>query len=53
MNTHSTILQVSPSIGNVSAEYNVPDNAVAIITLAHGAGAGMHHPFMTACCFFG
>ena len=47
MTTHSLTLQVSPSIGTVSAEYTVPENAVAIMTLAHGAGAGMHHPFMT------
>lgn len=48
MTTHPLTLQVSPSIGTVSAQYNVPDNATAIMTLAHGAGAGMHHPFMTS-----
>jgi predicted alpha/beta-hydrolase family hydrolase len=48
VNTQSLLLQVSSSIGTVSAEYIIPENAVAIVTLAHGAGAGMHHPFMTA-----
>jgi uncharacterized protein len=48
VNTQSLTLQVSPSIGTVSAEYVVPENATAIMTLAHGAGAGMNHVFMTA-----
>ena len=42
------MLDVSPSAGQVSAEYTVPDNATHIITLAHGAGAGMNHSFMVA-----
>ena len=41
-------LEVSESIGAVSAELIAPDSLQAIITLAHGAGAGMNHPFMTA-----
>ena len=41
-------LTISPSIGDVSAEYIVPDNAKSMITLAHGAGAGMNHSFMIA-----
>jgi predicted alpha/beta-hydrolase family hydrolase len=41
-------LHISPTIGSVSAEYIVPENATAIMTLAHGAGAGMNHVFMTA-----
>ena len=40
------MLQVSPEIGNVSAEYILPENCSCIITLAHGAGAGMNHLFM-------
>jgi predicted alpha/beta-hydrolase family hydrolase len=39
-------LKVSPVIGNVSAEYVVPGKPSCIMTLAHGAGAGMHHVFM-------
>jgi predicted alpha/beta-hydrolase family hydrolase len=39
-------LEISPAIGNVSAEYIAPEKAKCIITLAHGAGAGMNHPFM-------
>jgi len=41
-------LEVSESIGIVSAEIIAPEQPKAIITLAHGAGAGMNHPFMTA-----
>jgi uncharacterized protein len=48
MKTCSLKILVSPSIGNVSAEYIAPDDARCILTLAHGAGAGMHHPFMVA-----
>ncbi|HEY6978357.1 MAG TPA: alpha/beta family hydrolase, partial [Chitinophagaceae bacterium] len=46
MNTQSLSLQVSPTIGSVSAEYIVPETSMCIITLAHGAGAGMNHSFM-------
>ena len=42
------MLDVSSSAGQVSAEYTVPDNATHIVTLAHGAGAGMNHSFMVA-----
>ena len=41
-------LEVSQSIGNVSAELIAPEQPKAIVALAHGAGAGMNHPFMTA-----
>jgi predicted alpha/beta-hydrolase family hydrolase len=41
-------LEVSDSIGSVSSELIAPEQTKAIITLAHGAGAGMNHPFMTA-----
>src|SRR6266436_4116778 len=46
MKTRSLSLQVSPSIGTVSAECIVPEKSKCIITLAHGAGAGMNHSFM-------
>ncbi|HEV2355707.1 MAG TPA: alpha/beta family hydrolase [Puia sp.] len=39
-------LTVSPEVGKVSGEYLIPADAKAILTLAHGAGAGMHHSFM-------
>ena len=32
--------------GKVSAELTVPERPTAILTLAHGAGAGMNHEFM-------
>src|SRR6476660_3267778 len=46
MQQQSLSLEVSPAIGNVSAECIVPEKAKCIITLAHGAGAGMNHSFM-------
>jgi len=39
-------LKVSSEIGSVSGEYIIPDKSICLITLAHGAGAGMHHPFL-------
>ena len=48
MESKSLSLEISPTIGNVSAEYIVPEKAKCIITLAHGAGAGMNHSFMIA-----
>jgi predicted alpha/beta-hydrolase family hydrolase len=46
MKTRSLSLETSPSIGVVSAECIVPEKSKCIMTLAHGAGAGMNHPFM-------
>jgi predicted alpha/beta-hydrolase family hydrolase len=46
MKAASLSLKVSDQIGKVSAEYIVPEKSKCIITLAHGAGAGMHHVFM-------
>ena len=46
MSTKSFKIQVSPSIGSVSAKYITPDKPVCIFTLAHGAGANMDHAFM-------
>jgi predicted alpha/beta-hydrolase family hydrolase len=46
MKTWSLSLKISPSIGAVSAECIFPEKSKCIITLAHGAGAGMHHSFM-------
>lgn len=46
MTTQSIALEVSPSIGTVSAEYLVSEKSNCILTLAHGAGAGMNHPFI-------
>jgi hypothetical protein len=43
MNTRSLQLEVSPEIGKVSAEYIVPEASKCLMTLAHGAGAGMNH----------
>jgi predicted alpha/beta-hydrolase family hydrolase len=48
MKTRSLSLTVSPEIGKVSAELITPDKPVCIMTLAHGAGAGMNHEFMLA-----
>ena len=46
MKTKSLSLKVSPAIGTVSAECFIPQKSKCIMTLAHGAGAGMHHSFM-------
>ncbi|HMG68186.1 MAG TPA: alpha/beta family hydrolase [Chitinophagaceae bacterium] len=47
MKTRSLTLKISPSIGQVSAEAIIPEKSKCILTLAHGAGAGMNHAFMT------
>jgi len=46
MKTKSLSLKISPAIGTVSAECFVPQKSKCIMTIAHGAGAGMHHSFM-------
>ena len=46
--TKSVSLNVSDAIGKVSGEYITPAKPIALITLAHGAGAGMNHAFMIA-----
>jgi|SRR5450631_817307 predicted alpha/beta-hydrolase family hydrolase len=46
MSTKSIKIEVSPSVGTVSAKYMVPDKPICILTLAHGAGANMDHSFM-------
>ena len=38
---------VSDTLGSVSAEFIEADSSAALLTLAHGAGAGMNHPFMS------
>lgn len=49
MENHATRLTIDTSASTrVSALLMVPDNASACCVLAHGAGAGMEHPFMTA-----
>lgn len=40
-------VKISPSIGSVTAETTKPKSMKAMFTFAHGAGAGMNHPFMT------
>jgi uncharacterized protein len=45
--THALRLTV-PDIGEVSALYEAPANPLACYVFAHGAGAGMAHPFMAA-----
>ena len=45
--TQHTIF-ISKTIGSVSAEAVVPKDMKALLTLAHGAGAGMNHPFMVS-----
>lgn len=46
MKTKTLSFKVSDVIGNVSAECITPEKSKCILTLAHGAGAGMNHVFM-------
>ena len=46
MASKSISVKVSSTIGSVSAEAVIPSKATAIITLAHGAGAGLNPIFM-------
>ncbi len=46
MQTKAVKIQVSSAIGKVSGKVIIPDKPKCIITLAHGAGAGMNHIFM-------
>src|SRR5215471_12228677 len=46
--TELVTLDVSSSVGNVSGEFIVPEKIDSMMTLAHGAGAGMKHSFMVA-----
>jgi len=41
-------LDISDTLGTVAAELITGHNTNAIMTLAHGAGAGMNHPFMVS-----
>jgi predicted alpha/beta-hydrolase family hydrolase len=43
-------IKVSDKIGSVSVEIAKPDKPKAVLVLAHGAGAGMNHPFMKSLC---
>lgn len=43
-------IKVSDKIGSVSAEITKLKKAKALLVLAHGAGAGMNHPFMKSIC---
>jgi predicted alpha/beta-hydrolase family hydrolase len=48
METRSVTIPISDSIGAVSGLLVQPTAMKAILTLAHGAGAGMLHPFMAS-----
>lgn len=39
-------IEISEDIGSVSGLLQVPDDAMALLVLGHGAGAGMEHSFM-------
>ena len=44
--TTALTVHVSDSVGEVEGLLLRPDDARWLLVLAHGAGAGMHHPFM-------
>jgi len=46
MPTKSLTIKVSADIGKVSGKLIIPSKPYCILVLAHGAGAGMDHPFM-------
>lgn len=46
MITRQLSIPISVSIGTVSAEIIVPEELIFLYVFAHGAGAGMNHPFM-------
>ncbi|MGC1242082.1 MAG: alpha/beta family hydrolase [Chryseosolibacter sp.] len=46
MKTKQLAIQVSESIGTVSAEIMMEEGFDSLFVFAHGAGAGMQHPFM-------
>jgi len=46
MKTRSLVIKVSGIVGSVSAECITPKETKCVVTLAHGAGAGMNHVFM-------
>lgn len=48
MKVSSIKIAVSPEIGDVSAEVTEPVEQSRFLVLAHGAGAGMSHPFMAS-----
>jgi len=48
LSTESISLPVSPTVGSVTAECIIPEKSKSVMTLAHGAGAGMNHSFMTS-----
>src|SRR5215831_17492729 len=46
MKSKTLTIKISPAIGTVSAECISSAKSKTILTIAHGAGAGMNHPFM-------
>ena len=46
MKRKSLSIRISTEIGKVSAISLVPDKPLCLLIMAHGAGAGMKHPFM-------
>ncbi len=48
MDAQTLKLRISPTVNAVTAKYTAPNHPICTLTLAHGAGAGMDHPFMEA-----
>lgn len=46
METSKLVIEISDSIGSVSAEIISQERMEFLFVFAHGAGAGMNHPFM-------
>ena len=50
MSEHGTRITIATPSGDVSGVYTRPGGADATVVVAHGAGAGMDHPFMAGYC---
>lgn len=50
MTPHGEHLTIHTTSGDVSGVYSRPEAADATVVVAHGAGAGMDHPFMVGFC---
>lgn len=50
MSEHGERITIPTPAGDVSGVFRHPDGADATVAVAHGAGAGMEHPFMVGYC---
>ncbi len=46
MERETLSIPISDKLGSISAIYETPSNTNAVLLMAHGAGAGIHHSFL-------